>query len=206
MITKMQFRILNTFSKNIYKSYSFKEINDAYKSKSKGIVPSYLKKMVEEKILKKERISNVGIYKLNLDNPKVFSYLYPIFWENLPKIAELPIRYIIESAEKKESFYSLVVFGSYAKGKNKKGSDLDIAIFIPESSDKKPIEKELSDAKLKSLLDMDIHIIKKDEFLEMLLADYENLGKEIARKNLPLHNIDIFYSMINKGRKNGFNI
>lgn len=206
MITKGQFRILKIFIENVYKKYSFKEINNSYNSKSKGIVPSYLKQMVSDKILIKEKISNIGIYRLNLDNPKVFSYIYPIFWENIPKAAEICIRHVLNSLKNIESFYSLVVFGSYAVGKNKKNSDLDIVIFIPESSDERVIEKEISDAKLKSLLDLDIHIMKESEFIQMLLADYENLGKEIARKNCPLHNIDIFYSMIDKGRKNGFNI
>ena len=58
----------------------------------------------------------------------------------------------------------------------------------------------------KSLLKIDGHVITKDEFLEMLNVDYENLGKEIARKHLIVHNPAIFYSMLNDGIKHGFKL
>ena len=42
------------------------------------------------------------------------------------------------------------------------------------------------------------------EFLEMLMVDEENLGKQIARKHLSIYNPHIFYSLLKKGIKNGF--
>jgi hypothetical protein len=48
--------------------------------------------------------------------------------------------------------------------------------------------------------------IAKDEFLEMLKVDYENLGKEIARKHSIVHNPAIFYSLIKEGVKHGFKL
>ena len=59
---------------------------------------------------------------------------------------------------------------------------------------------------LKSLIKLDGHVITKDEFLEMLRVDYENLGKEIVRKHLVIHNPVIFYSLIKEGIKNGFKL
>nr|MDA3855394.1 hypothetical protein [Candidatus Woesearchaeota archaeon] len=60
--------------------------------------------------------------------------------------------------------------------------------------------------KLKSLIDLDIHIIEEEEFNKMLKVDYENLGKEIARKNKPIINSYIFYNILKKGVQNGFNL
>jgi len=59
---------------------------------------------------------------------------------------------------------------------------------------------------LKSALNIDGHVIAQKEFLEMLKVDYENLGKEIARKHLILKNPAIFYSLIKEGIKNGFKV
>ena len=49
-------------------------------------------------------------------------------------------------------------------------------------------------------------MITQDEFLEMLRVDYENVGKEIARKHLAVHNPGIFYFLLIKGVKNGFGL
>ena len=38
----------------------------------------------------------------------------------------------------------------------------------------------------------------------MLSANYTNLGKLIAQRNLPLINAGIFYKLLNKGVENGF--
>ena len=206
MLTKKQFRILEIFSQNIYHSYPFKQVIDAYGGKSKSLIPSYLKKLVNDSILLKEKISNVGIYRLNLDNPQIFSYLHALFWEKLPSPARLSVKEIIDASYAGFPFACIVVFGSYAEGTKKKDSDLDIALIIPDNSDRKAAEKVMDKAKMVSVLKLDIHIILQQEFADMLNADYENLGKEIARKNLPLTNIDAFYSIIRKGVKNGFNL
>ncbi|MCK5334016.1 MAG: hypothetical protein KAJ24_05860, partial [Candidatus Aenigmarchaeota archaeon] len=61
-------------------------------------------------------------------------------------------------------------------------------------------------AKDKSLLPLDVHIITKSEFLEMLLHPSENLGKQIARNHIACHNPKTFYSLLKEGMKHGFNI
>ena len=56
----------------------------------------------------------------------------------------------------------------------------------------------------KSLVELDAHIITQSDFLEMLAVDYENLGKQIARKNMPVHNAAIFYGIVKRGIARGF--
>ena len=85
---------------------------------------------------------------------------------------------------------------------NIKNSDLDIAIII--NKDKQKLEIIKKELIRKSITNLDIQIITKKEFLKMMESDYENLGKEIARKNLPIENINIFYELLIKGMKNGF--
>jgi hypothetical protein len=40
--------------------------------------------------------------------------------------------------------------------------------------------------------------------IEMLTNDEENLGKQIARKHLAVHNHQIFYDIVKEGVKRGF--
>jgi hypothetical protein len=53
---------------------------------------------------------------------------------------------------------------------------------------------------------MDYHIFTKDEMLKMLKDKYENLGKQIARKHLAIHNPAIFYSIVQEGIDSGFKL
>ena len=69
---------------------------------------------------------------------------------------------------------------------------------------KKEIAPYLETIKRREIIPIDCHIFTRTEFLEMLKVDYENLGKQIAIKNLPIHNINIFYKIIKKGIENGF--
>ena len=69
---------------------------------------------------------------------------------------------------------------------------------------RKIIETALRSSELKTPLDIHWHVIPKNEFFEMLKTESENLGKQIARKHLSIHNPNIFYSLLKKAIKNGF--
>ena len=124
----------------------------------------------------------------------------------MPKQVLKSIKELEDSLDKHTFFYSIVIFGSYVSGEQKKDSDLDIAVFIEQEDKRKMVEAVFKSMELKSLIKVDGHVITKDEFLEMLKADYENLGKEIARKHLIIHNPSIFYSLIKEGIKHGFKL
>jgi hypothetical protein len=68
------------------------------------------------------------------------------------------------------------------------------------------IEAAINSAKLKSVVEIDAHVISKDEFFQMLVNDEENLGKQIAKKHLALVNHQIFYGLVNEGMKHGFRL
>ena len=44
------------------------------------------------------------------------------------------------------------------------------------------------------------------EFVEMLTNDEENLGKQIARKHLAVHNHQLFYGLMREGMRHGFSV
>lgn len=204
MITDSQLKILEPLTRNILKEYTIKEIKEFCGEKSNNALSLALKKFKEEGFVKERRVGRSLLYTLNIDNELVFNYIQLINTKKLPKSALRAIERIKEDIEKHTSFFSIVIFGSYSIGKQTKDSDLDIAVFIEEENKGKIIEAALKSSELKTPLKIDGHVISKDEFLEMLKADEENLGKQIARKHLSVYNPHIFYSLFKKGIKNGF--
>ena len=204
MLTDNQLRILEPLTRNILKEYTIKEIKEDCNEKSNNALALALKKFKEENLVRERRVGRSLLYILNIDNDMVFNYVQLINTKKLPKSALRAIERIKEDIEKYTSFFSIIVFGSYAIGKQTKDSDLDVAVFIEEENKRKIIEGSIKSSELKTPLKVDGHVISKDEFLEMLKLDEENLGKQIVRKHLSIYNPHIFYSLLKKGIKNGF--
>jgi predicted nucleotidyltransferase len=204
MLTNSQLKIFEPLTRNMLKEYSIKEIKEACEEKSNNALALALKKFKEENIVKERRVGRSLLYTLNIDNELVFNYTQLINTKKIPKQALRAIERIKEDVEKHTSFFSIVIFGSYAIGKQTKESDLDVAVFIEEENKRKIIESAIKSSELKTPLEIHSHVISKEEFLEMLKVDSENLGKQIARKHLSVYNAHIFYSLLKRGVKNGF--
>jgi uncharacterized protein len=207
ILTQKQIEFFNIFRENIFKKYTYNECKKILNEKSNNFLISSFKRLVELNLVKIEKIANLIFYSLNLKNSQVFSYLEIVnsdFYKNdvLKKIIDeikKEINQIVFS-------YSIVIFGSFAKGKEKKDSDLDIAIFIEDENIKREIEATFDRIKLKSLIELDLHIISKNEFLDMLKDKNINLGKLLFNKHKCIYNTNLFYNILIEGYKNGFRV
>ena len=206
MLTKKQLKILNIFQNNNFKELTWKQVKELSKEKSSSVIQDAIKAFLTEELITEEKIGTSKLYAVNHKNNKVYTYFETYNKESLPKQVLRSIKELEDSLDKHTPFYSIVIFGSYAAGEQKKDSDLDLAIFIEQEDKRKIVEAVFKSMETKSFIKIDGHVITKDEFLEMLKVDYENLGKEIARKHLIIHNPVIFYSLIKEGVKHGFKL
>jgi len=205
MLTPKQIKIFEAFLRKPYKEFTYKEIKEFSKENSNSIIQKALVKFLSEELVKKREVGNIILYSVNLDNSTVFAYFDILTKEKIQKSVRSSLKIIREELPNIE-FISIVIFGSYAEGTQKEKSDLDIAIFVNSSEDKKNCELAMKSAELKSILPLDIHVITKDEMLKMLKDKHENLGKQIAYKHLTIQNPIIFYSILTEGINNGFKI
>ena len=205
MLTPKQIKIFEAFLRKPYQELTYKQIKDYTKEKSNSIIQKAIIKFLTEELIKKRAVGNLILYTVNLNNTTVFAYFEILIKEKMPNLVKKSLNIIREELSNRE-FISIVIFGSYAQDKQKEKSDLDIAIFVNSIEDKKYGELAMKSAELKSILELDIHIITKDEMLQMLKDKHENLGKQIAYKHLAVHNPIIFYSIIQEGINNGFKI
>ena len=204
MITERQLEIFEVFARNPFAEFTRKQIKKESKERSNNTLALTINLLKREEVLTEKKIGKSGLLTLNTNNDLTFYYIAlcnNIRIGNTTKIAVARVRDEIGLITK---FYSIVIFGSYAIGEQKQTSDLDIAIFIDGEEKRKRIEAAVNNAKLKSPVEMDAHIIPKAQMIEMLTNDEENLGKQIARKHLAVHNHLIFYEIIKEGMKHGF--
>jgi predicted nucleotidyltransferase len=205
MLTPKQIRIFEAFLRRPYKEMTYREIKEYSKEKSNSIIQNAILKFLAEDLVRKRKIGNLILYSINLENSTIFSLFDIIIKENISNQVKRSLK-LVRDEIKNIEFISMAIFGSYAEGKQKEKSDLDIAIFVNSLEDKKNCELAVKSAELKSILPLDIHVITKEEMLLMLKDQQENLGKQIAYKHLAVQNPMIFYSIIQEGINNGFKI
>ncbi len=204
MLTKQQLNILSVFAKNIFRELTFRQIKEQSKQKSNNVTQIALKEFLKNNLVKTNITGDVTAYSLSL-NSNTYSYLNLINETELKskKIPTNVLNAIQEKITKYTPFFTLLVFGSYAKGKATQKSDLDVAIIVESEQSKKEISPFLETIKRREVIGVDYHIFTSSEFVEMLKSEQENVGKEIYRENIIYYGAIAYYSII-RGLKNEY--
>lgn len=195
--------ILKPFIKEPWKEFTLTEIKATTKNKSHHYVFEALKKFSKLNLITEKKRGNTNIYAINPENQDLH---YLIITEYILKEKRMDVPYknlkpII--AKIKNPFYVLIIGGSYAEGKQKPTSDLDIAFIIPNSEDKKPYQIALKEGEL-TIPEIHGHTFTREEFYQMLINNEFNYGKELARKHILYYGAEQYYKILFEAMKNGF--
>lgn len=203
MLTKEQLNILSVFKKSLFASLTFKQIKQQSRQKSNNVVQIALKEFQKQDLVKTKETGDVTTYSLDLNNNLTLSYLSLINESeiNKSKIPKNILEDIKNRVFKHTEFFILIVFGSYAKSEATKKSDLDIAVIAESEQTKKEFAPFLETIKRREIIPIDYHIFTRVEFLEMLKADFENIGKQIFKNNIVYYGYITYCNLI-KGGKN----
>src|SRR3989344_5678553 len=193
--------LLLPFIKEPWKDFTLTEIKSITKNRSHHYVYNSLEKFSE--IIKKEMKGNTNIYKIN-ENIKELDLFILAELSVKEKSKYLPLKVIHQIQDKiKDSYYTLLITGSYARNKQAKYSDLDIAIIIPNQSSKKPYEIALKTGEM-TITEVHGFVFTEEEFYLMLTNKEFNYGKEFAKNHIMIYGIDAYYRILLKGLQNGF--
>ncbi len=201
MLTKEQLKIFGAFKKNIFAHLTFKQIKEDCAQKSNNVVQLAIKQFQEENLVKTQKTGDVTAYFLNLDNNLTLSYLSLINNHKIHENRKLPkkvLKEIQKRVSKHSEFFILIVFGSYAKNKATRKSDLDVALIVDSEQSKKEVAPYIETIKRREIIQIDYHILTQREFTEMLTMDDENIGKEIYRSNVVYYGLTEYYNLINR--------
>lgn len=94
-------------------------------------------------------------------------------------------------------FLIVLVFGSYAKGKETENSDIDLCII---SDNKNKINELIRQLGLLSLK-LEIQDFSSGEFISMIEKKQNNVGNEIIKNNIILYGAENYYNLVSKWMK-----
>ena len=97
------------------------------------------------------------------------------------------------------TFGILLVFGSYAKHKEKKNSDLDLLIIISDTGSKEDANQAIE--RCYAPPGKHFLILFEKEFLEMVKNTNQfNVGNEVIKNHIILYGGEQYYQLLNKSR------
>ena len=202
-LLKRELLILKPFIKEPWREFTTTEIKTLTKNKSHHYVFEALKKFTKLNLIIEKKKGNTNIYLINPENQDLH-YLTLTEYIIKEQRTDIPYKNIQQITKQiKNQFYVLLIGGSYAEGKQKPTSDLDIAIIIPNSENKRPYQTALKDGEL-TIPEIHGYIFTKEEFYQMLVNDEFNYGKELARKHIIYYGAEQYYKILFEGMKNGF--
>ncbi len=184
MLHNKYYHILSQFAGDYKKSIHGRSLVNKVPLSQKAIALT-LKELEEQSILKSKRTGNLVFYSLNLKtNIKDLILITEIqnkiiFLKRYKKLA-----YIL-----KEDSRVVGIFGSYAKGKNKPDSDIDIFIIGNK------IRKDYDEKGKIFDLNISIKYFNDDEFSD-LLKQKNPLTNEIVENHIIIFNTETFINMI----------
>ena len=94
----------------------------------------------------------------------------------------------------KSANFALLLFGSYAKNKARKTSDIDFMFIVSETAIERRIEQATS------ILPFKIHyfVFTEEQFKEMSYSKEPNVVHEAIKNNIILHGIEQYYELIER--------
>jgi len=194
-LSKTGERIVGFLLNNIEHQYSIREIAKAVGQDYK-IVFSTVKALEKEKILTIKHISNINQCSVSptVENAVLYAYISERFsFRKLPKRIWQALQDIVSGLS--NPAYTLLVFGSYAKGTATASSDIDVMFIVSQREQEKHIQA--ASRKAATLNNIAIHpvVLTIEEFRSGL--EQESVASEAYKKHFVIKGGEIFYSLIN---------
>lgn len=198
MLPKNQQAIIELFRKDIFLAKTIRGLSKTLRKSYPKIYDAVLE-LGKNNILFIEKIGNSKICKLKL-SPESISFLS--FIESQEALTKrIPnVNKILNFKDFLDDIF--IVTGSYAKGKQTKSSDIDIALIAKEN----PKNKQELLANLTMTFIPQIHALSFSykDFIDMLLDKEANFGKEVFKYHLIFRNPERYYELIKEAIEHGF--
>jgi len=152
----------------------------------------------ENNIVKIEKAGKTSLIKIHPEIDINFlieaeKFKRDLFYEKYPSI-KIILRKIINQS--KSCFFSLLIFGSYAKRQPRKDSDLDLLVIAPNEKEIDALEKSISSISRTSAIKIHDIVIDENSFNTMLQKKDLNIILEAIDNHILIYGGELYYKLI----------
>jgi predicted nucleotidyltransferase len=196
LLTKTQLEIMEIFCSNITKSFSIRGLSKLL-NKNYKVAYQAMQGLIKSNILKKDEHQ---LLKLNSHkNFSLLAYVESLRAEKfLKKHKEIGL-FVDDVIQKSNlGFFTLMLFGSYAAGTQKKHSDIDVLMIIEDIAQVEAVERNLKFMS-ETFGNFHIQVISKESVKEMILRPGKlNVVNETLNKHILFFGAEDYYRLINQ--------
>lgn len=192
LFTKTEINVLNLFVSRILDSFTIREVSRIIKKDLK-IVHTSIKKLIAKGFFIQEKQGLRLNYRENIPDLAYIENLRKESFFKKNKLLKIHLNNFLEKT--KDKFFILLVFGSYASGKQTKKSDIDLLAVIPEHGER--FERELNATLSVSTEKFHINVINTESFKEMLgKRDEANVVNETLGNHIIIYGAELYYAFL----------
>ena len=198
VISRVKEKIATLFLEDPTKEYNILEI-------SKSTKVNYRLAHTETMNLKKEGILSINkkgtmnICKINLSaNIPLYAYIESLRTELFQK-KQIKIKVVRHELDKISTcYYTALIFGSYAQGREREKSDLDLLFIVPDETDTGKFEGKVQTCLRLLSYHLDINVITEESFREMGRSQGLNIRTEVIKNHIILTGAEAYYRLLEK--------
>jgi len=194
-LTGLDIRIVTFLLRNLTEEFSIREIARQTKTDYK-LTHSTIQRLTDKGILGKKRKANLDLCSLNLngDLTGVFTVEMLRAQEFLEQHPSLKDFFCAIKNKVKTTYYSLVVFGSFAKGSETPASDIDLIIITPHRAVGEEIERIVNNEAVLLGRSIQSLVLDEKEFIENLASKKLNVVVEAFKNHIIITGVEGFYN------------
>lgn len=190
--------ILKLLTSNLTRDFTILKIAQRT-GKTNRLTYSTVKKLEKERMITIQEKANLRLCKLSLENPQMIALIESLRWVDFTRKRSDVGLLVSDIVSKSElPYFTLVVFGSYARGTMTKRSDLDMLLVIPDRKFEDTIETAVKSARALSNVSVHDVVVTYTEFAEMLRETKINVAKESLEARYIGYGAEAFYTLLRR--------
>jgi predicted nucleotidyltransferase len=189
---------LKLLTSNLTKDFTILKIAQ-HTGKTNRLTYSTVKKLEKEHMITIQEKANLRLCKLSLENPQMIALIESLRWLDFTRRRSdigLLISDIVSKSEL--PYFTLAVFGSYARGTMTKRSDLDILLVIPDKKFEDTLGTAIKSARALSNVPVHDVVVTYAEFASMLRETKINVAKELLEAKYIAYGAEAFYTLLRR--------
>ena len=198
LLSNTGIEILKLLASNLTKDFTILKIAQAT-GKTNRLTYLTVGKLEKDRIITVQPKANLRLCRLNLKNPQIVSFIEALRWRDFERRQRSVSLLVSDIVSKSElPYFTLIIFGSYAKGTATKKSDVDLLLVTPDRMLQGKFETAIKSAMALSNIPVHDVVVTYSEFASMLGEKKINVAKEVLEARLIAYGAEAFYTILER--------
>jgi predicted nucleotidyltransferase len=202
MLNETETEIIGLLLKSPLEAFTIRSISKIFE-KQYSYAHRCIKRLEKKKIIKVKTAGNSSQCRIDFENVELDSLVAGSSYNKKQILSKTISLKVIEQQLKEglaDNFYICLLFGSYAKGMQKKDSDIDLMFLVDDEKKTDSFKKKVDS--IVSSLEYKVHaIVSSVKWFYQMMAEKGSVGNEAFKNSIVFHNPEAYYLLVKRHDK-----